>query len=73
MYKSFVTLAAAAAIISFGSLAPAQAGGGATSAASKYSHTANVDQPQRHERVHTANVRITEFSSSSARHAGSKR
>jgi hypothetical protein len=73
MYKSFITLAAAAAIASFGSLLPAQAGGGATSAPSKYSHTANVDQQSRPTRVHSANVTITEFSSSSARHGGSKR
>jgi len=73
MYKSFITLAAAAAIASFGSLVSAQAGGGATSAPSKYSHTAYVDQQQGQSRVHSANVTITEFSSSSARHTGSKR
>jgi hypothetical protein len=73
MYKSFVTLAAAAALASFGSVVSAQAGGGATSAPSKYSHTANVDQQQSQARVHSASVRITEFSSSSAKHTGSKR
>jgi hypothetical protein len=57
MRKAFITVAAATAIVS-ASLISAQAGGGATSAAQKYS---NLD---RHSQQ--ARVGITEFSSSSA-------
>lgn len=72
MLKSLATLTAALAILSLGSFVPAQAGGGGASAPSKYSnaHVATVDQ-NRHGR--TANVAITEFSSSSAQHKAAKR
>jgi hypothetical protein len=63
MSKSIVTLAAAVAMVSLGSLMPAQAGGGATSAPCRYSHTA---QTQNHQ-AQTAQVAITEFSSSSVK------
>ena len=63
MSKSIMTLAAAVAMVSVGSLLPAQAGGGATSAPSRYSYTV---QTQNH-RVQTTQVSITEFSSSSAK------
>ena len=63
MSKSIMTLAAAVAMVSVGSLLPAQAGGGATSAPSRYSYTA---QTQNH-RAQTTQVSITEFSSSSAK------
>jgi hypothetical protein len=66
MSKSIFTLAAAVAIVSLGSLLPAQAGGGATSASSRYSHTAHTQNLQNHQ-TQTAEVGITEFSSSSAK------
>jgi hypothetical protein len=63
MYKSTATFAIAVAVSSLGSLVSAQAGGGATSAPSKYSNaTRHYGHPQ------AANYyAITEFSSSSAR------
>lgn len=76
MYKNFVTLTAALAIASLGLLGSAQAGGGATSAPSKYSNenrSAGVDQIQRHWQVQNANYRIEEFSSSSSKSPVSKR
>jgi hypothetical protein len=69
MCKNLVTITAALAILSLGSLASAQAGG-ATSASSKYNnatHTASLDQTRHHRQVQTADFRITEFSSSSAK------
>jgi hypothetical protein len=65
MVKSIVTVAAAAAILSLGSLlsAPAQAGGGGTSAPSKYN---NADQSRAAHHA-SQSYAITEFSSSSAR------
>ncbi len=63
MSKSIVTLAAAVAMVSLGSLLPAQAGGGATSAPSRYSHAAQT----QNQHAQTAQVSITEFSSSSAK------
>jgi hypothetical protein len=76
MYKGFVAIAAALAIVSVGSLVsgPAQAGG-ATSAPSKYSHADGVklDQVRHNGPVQTAEVKITEFSSSSAKSSFSKR
>lgn len=74
--KSLVKIAAAIAIVSLGSLVSAQAGGGATSAPSKYSNetgSANFDQARRHQTAQTADFRITEFSSSSARSSVPKR
>jgi len=78
MYKSMIIVAAALAMTSLGSLmsAPAQAGGGATSAASKYnneSRTASVQQVRYHRSTQTAGFAITEFSSSSARSSVPKR
>jgi hypothetical protein len=63
MSKSIITLAAAVAMVSVGSLLPAQAGGGATSAPSRYSHTAQT----QNQHAQTVRVSITEFSSSSAK------
>jgi hypothetical protein len=69
MYKSTATIAIAAAILSLGSLVSAQAGGGATSAPSKYSNAT-----QHHGHPQAANYyAITEFSSSSARSSAPKR
>lgn len=69
MRQSFITFTAAFAILSLGSLVSdrAQAGGGATSAPSKYTnnHMANAN--------HSADFRITEFSSSSAKGSVPKR
>jgi hypothetical protein len=77
MCKSLVTIAAALAILSLGSLASDRAqAGGATSAPSKYnnaSHTANLVQVRHHQRVLTAEFGITEFSSSSAKTSVPKR
>jgi hypothetical protein len=76
MYKTMAAIAAALAILSLGSLVSAQAGGGATSAPSKYdnaSRSASVGQIQHHSRVQSANFRIEEFSSSSARSTAPKR
>jgi hypothetical protein len=76
MCKSLAMLAAALAILSLGSFVPAQAGGGATSAPSRYNNatrTASADQIQNRRHQHTANIAITEFSSSSAQHKASKR
>jgi len=77
MYKGFVAIAAALAIVSVGSLVsgPAQAGG-ATSAPSKYARAVDgvkVDQVRQNAPVQTADVRITEFSSSSAKSSVPKR
>jgi hypothetical protein len=63
MSKSIMTLAAAIAIMSLGSLLPAQAGGGASSAPSRYSHATQT----QNQHSQTASVAITEFSSSSAK------
>lgn len=75
MSKSLLTVAAALAIVSLGSLTsgPAQAGNGAPGGPSKYSNVqaVNVEQVRRHRSVQTANYPITEFSSSSA--SGPKR
>jgi hypothetical protein len=76
MLKSLVTIAAALAIVSLGSLAgPAQAGS-STSAPSKYNNAIDgtrVGQTATHHRAQVADYRITEFSSSSARGTGPKR
>jgi hypothetical protein len=75
MCKKLVTITAALAILSLGSFVSAQAGG-ATSAPSMYNnatHTASLNQGRHHRQVQTADFRITEFSSSSAKHAVSKR
>ncbi|MGO9595833.1 MAG: hypothetical protein ACLPZ0_19500 [Steroidobacteraceae bacterium] len=77
MCKSLVTIAAALAILSLGSLASDRAqAGGATSAPSKYNnatHTANLVQVRHHQRVQAAEFGITEFSSSSAKTSVPKR
>jgi hypothetical protein len=62
MCKSIAAIAIMAAILSLGSLVTAQAGGGATSAPSKYN---NAGQNQGHSQ--NTSYTITEFSSSSAR------
>ena len=64
MYKSIFTIAGAAFVLALGSLVSAQAGGGATSAPSKYS---NVDEGKGSYRAQASGYTITEFSSSSAR------
>jgi hypothetical protein len=66
MCKSIAAITSLAAILSLGSLIPAQAGGGATSAPSKYNN-AGQNQSQ------AARYSITEFSSSSVRKATPKR
>jgi len=75
MHKIICT-AAAVALLSLGSYVSAQAGG-ATSAPCKYSRNApaaNVSQPQTSNvQTATADVAITEFSSSSARSSVPKR
>jgi len=74
MSKSILVPAVALAIVSLGSLG-AQAGG-ATSAPSKYNNAIDsVKQTQVQTRwlVQAADVRITEFSSSSAKSTASKR
>lgn len=76
MCKNLMTLTAALAILALGPLASAQAGGGATSAPSKYSNenrSASVEQIQNHWRAQHASYGIEEFSSSSARSSVPKR
>ena len=73
MRRSLVTMTAAIAFMSIGFVS-AQAGG-ATSAPSKHSHsaqTANL-RARNHGTVQTANYSITEFSSSSAHSSAPKR
>jgi len=74
--KSLLTTTAAIAIVSLGLLASAQAGG-ATSAPSRYFNNeidnVNLAQVRHHRVVQAADVRITEFSSSSAKSSASKR
>jgi hypothetical protein len=65
MYQSTAAIAIAVTILSLGLLVSAQAGGGATSAPSKYS---NATQHYGHPQAANAYA-ITEFSSSSARSA----
>ena len=72
MFKTVYTAAAAIALLSLGSYVSAQAGG-ATSAPCKYSQAAQAaatpSAPQQHANAQTAtaDVAITEFSSSSAK------
>jgi hypothetical protein len=68
MSKSIAAIASLAAILSLGSLVQAQAGGGATSAPSKYN---NASQNQWHSQ--NTSYTITEFSSSSAKSSTPKR
>jgi hypothetical protein len=75
MQRSFITAAATVGIVLLGSLVSAQAGGGATSAPSKYnnaSHSTSAYQTW-HYRAQTAHYPITEFSSSSATSSAPKR
>lgn len=77
MGKGLVMVGAALAIVSLGSLVsdPAEAGG-ATSAPSKYARAVDgvkLDQVRHTAPVQTADVKITEFSSSSAKRSVSKR
>jgi len=75
MFKTLMTVATALAMVSVGSLLPAQAGGGAASAPSKYNNAAqNVSaEPVRHRPVQASAFAITEFSSSSAKSSVPKR
>ncbi len=77
MRKGFIAIAATLAVASLGSLITDRAqAGGATSAPSKYNYTTvTVKQAQvrRDLLIHAADVRITEFSSSSARSSAPKR
>jgi len=77
MCRGLIAIAAMLSIMSLGSLVSDRAqAGGATSAPSKYNYTIDgVKQAQvwRHSSVQTADVRITEFSSSSAKSSVSKR
>jgi hypothetical protein len=68
MCKSIAAIVGLAVILSLGSLVVAQAGGGATSAPSKYN---NAGQTQWHSQ--NTSYTITEFSSSSARSTKPKR
>jgi hypothetical protein len=77
MRKSFIAIAATLAIVSLVSLVTDRAqAGGATSAPSKYSY-ASVAAKQvqvRHDLlIQAADVKITEFSSSSAKSSAPKR
>jgi hypothetical protein len=72
MSKTLATIVTAAAILSLGSLGSVQAGGGATSAPSKYNnagYTTNAVQARNRQQVRAVSYTITEFSSSSARTA----
>lgn len=74
--KNLITVAAAFAVVSLGSLVSAQAGGTATSAPSKYNNqvqAAYVSQVSNHRQAQSADYGITEFSSSSAKSSVSKR
>jgi hypothetical protein len=67
MYKCLATVAGTVAILSsLALLTPAQAGGGATSAASKYGHSSQVATNQART-ARPADFAITEYSSSSAK------
>jgi hypothetical protein len=68
MRKSIVAITSVTAILSLGMLVSAHAGGGATSAPSKYN---NAGQSQWH--AQNTKYTITEFSSSSARSSTPKR
>jgi hypothetical protein len=68
MRKSVAAIASLTAILSLGLMASAHAGGGATSAPSKYN---NAGQSQAH--AQNARYTITEFSSSSAKSSTPKR
>jgi hypothetical protein len=68
MRRSIVAITGLMAILSLGLLVSAHAGGGATSAPSKYN---NAGQSQAH--AQNARYTITEFSSSSARSSTPKR
>jgi hypothetical protein len=68
MCKSIAAIVSLAAILSLGSLIAAQAGGGGTSAPSKYN---NAGQNQGHSQ--NTRYTITEFSSSSAKSSTPKR
>jgi len=75
MSKTIMILGAAA-ILSMGSLVSAQAGGGGTSAPSKYNaaiYAASVDREWQSQRLNATGYTITEFSSSSARASGPRR
>jgi hypothetical protein len=72
MNKSIVSIAGSFAILAAGLLVSgaAQAGGGATSAASKYGRTsqvAAVEQVPTYRQAQRSDFAITEYSSSSAR------
>jgi len=68
MCKSIAAIVGLAAILSLGSLIAAQAGGGGTSAPSKYN---NAGQNQWHSQ--NTSYTITEFSSSSGKSSTPKR
>lgn len=76
MCKSLVAISAALAMLSLGMFTSDHAqAGGAMSAPSKYTatHAANLGLTRHHSRVQTADFRITEFSSSSAKSSVPKR
>jgi hypothetical protein len=77
MKKSFVTITAVVAALSLGSIASDRAqAGGSMSAPSKYnnvSNAASLYQIRNHRLAQTTHVRITEFSSSSAKSSAPKR
>ena len=66
MSKCLAAVAGTVAILSAALFTPAQAGGGATSAASKYGHSSQVVTNQTRT-ARPTDFAITEYSSSSAR------
>jgi hypothetical protein len=66
MYKCLAAVAGTVAILSAALFTPAQAGGGATSAASKYGHSSQVVTNQART-TRSTDFAITEYSSSSAK------
>ncbi len=76
MCKSVVMITTLIAVVSLGSLVSAQAGGGATSAPSKFNgsqQTVKLNQAHNRLPVQTVDYKITEFSSSSAKASAPKR
>jgi hypothetical protein len=67
MHKATITGTLAILAVALLVSGSAQAGGGATSAASKYGHTSQVAAVQTNRQARRADFPITEFSSSSAR------
>jgi hypothetical protein len=67
MSKCLAAVAGTVAILSAALFTPAQAGGGATSAASKYGHSSQVVATNQARTARPTDFAITEYSSSSAK------